>query len=191
MSKGRPTKKPILPEMVDKSKSKKDIRGQLYPTEWKILKEKIDERGYGSIAEWVENQAEKVIKDRDVRDRLNEVEKRKKLVKDKMDNLHEEEEKLKQMLEDRQEKVEEKIYQIEDKLKLMASDLKKRLKREYLIEDLIPEETGLKVIDIKRGKEIVKEKYDEHIADGQYKKEDFAEAVIHELNSEELLEEKK
>lgn len=107
MSKGRPKKEPILPERVDPDNKKKNIKGQLYPAEWEVLKEKLEERGYSSIAEWIEDKAEDLILDRDLKERKKELERKIDSKKSDIEDLKGDLEDIKEKLGDREEKISE------------------------------------------------------------------------------------
>lgn len=188
MSRGRPSKDPILPSEVDTSNKKKAIKGEIYPVEWEVLKEKLENRGYTSIASWLEDQAKKVIKGED----LEELRKRKirkiKANNEENEKLEAELKGLEDKLEEREEKIEDKIEEIKEVLAKKATIMDKRLKREYVVEDVIPDETGIKISDISKAKEILKKNYNEYVAQGKYKKEDFAEQSLKDLKEEDILE---
>ncbi len=117
MSRGRPKKEPILPDLIDPENKKKDIRGQLYPIEWEILKEKLEERGYSSIAEWIEEEAEKVILDQDLKERKEELERK---INNKQKDLKE--------LKGELEEIEEQLEDQESKFKEISEQIKKDIK---------------------------------------------------------------
>lgn len=116
LTRGRPSKDPILPDRIDPNNKKKDIRGQLYPAEWEVLKEKLEERGYSSIAKWIEDQAKKVILDQDLRERKEELERK---IDSKMSDIED----LKEELED----IEDRLGDQEEQLEDVKEELKDRL----------------------------------------------------------------
>lgn len=113
MSKGRPKKEPILPDLVDDSNNKQQIKGRLYPKEKELLIKKLEKRGYSSVADWIESEAEKVILDRDIEERKEEIEREIENKQRDLEELREELENLNKQVESREDRLEEVLDEIE------------------------------------------------------------------------------
>lgn len=130
----RPKKEPILRGRVDTSNSKKQIKGRLYPEEKQVLENKIEERGYSSIADWIEDQARKVILDQDLKERREDLENKIENKEKDIEELKEELEDINNLLGDR----EEELNQLKDKLR--------KFLEEKINPDEFPSESEIKKI---------------------------------------------
>lgn len=191
MSRGRPSKDPILPEKVNPEEDKKkDIRGQLYGPEWNILRKKIQERGYSSIAGWVEDKARDVLTDRDLRERKEELESKINSKKDDIEDLKEELEEIEEQLEGKEEQLEEVLEDIEEDLIELHDDHEKGMIPTAKVRKFVrrgPEKYGINWIDQERVKRIlgqeVSNTIDERTGPGA-----FSKAVIERIQEEDLIE---
>lgn len=113
MSKGRPKKEPILPDLVDDSNNRQQIKGRLYPKEKELLMKKLEKRGYSSVAEWIESEAEKVILDRDIEERKEEIEREIESKQSDLEELREELKDLNKQVKSRENRLEEVLDDIE------------------------------------------------------------------------------
>ncbi len=188
VSRGRPKKTPILPERIDPDNQKKNIKGQLYPEEWKILKEKLEERGYSSIAEWIEEKAEEVVLDQDLKERKEELEKKIESKKTDIEGLKKELEDIEDKLGNREE-VKEKVrrdikeYILSDNIQTGDSPNISKLDSE--LDDIVDKfEISFKNRE-KAGKIYLKAKGD--LYNGKFKEEDLPDRILDRWEEENIV----
>lgn len=127
---GRPKEGTIHPNS-DPTKDKVTMSFRINPDDKDILEEKIEDRGYENNSTWFREEAEKLIMDRDVKEKIEDLKEERKSKQDEIEEIKEEIQKLKSKLKD-QEKKRQKIY------KTLESKIVKELdgKNELSVEEI-------------------------------------------------------
>ncbi|MFW6173989.1 MAG: hypothetical protein ACOC5T_09615 [Elusimicrobiota bacterium] len=191
MSRGRPSKDPILPDLVnleEREDGKKVTSLRiLYPSEEKKLKKKLEEKGYSSISEWVREEAKKVILDQDLRERKEELER-------KLNNKQKDIKELKGEIEE----IEEQLEDQESKFKEISEDIKEDIKELHRKNKVIDSEAAMPFInrtshkydikwsDKKKARLILVRKSDKCYS-GKINLKELAESVLEEWDQEDLI----